>query len=253
MPDTPFMIGANGMIADVSFNGLPAGYATVGQQPAIGTGETPNLADTPSPGPWSVSQLLPGALVQLRGGGEVDLSTGSQSPMLAIGSGSNPTLGGTAGSLQLDLVTGAAGSATPVVYLSSQVGLVTVPTLYIGVFLDSTNRPTFTITDAFGAIKAQGSPSGSAIPAGVVLQLRLFWDSTGNVLPGYVSFYINGVPQALGTISGPWTAFQCLAVYYGRGAKVGGGNPFTGVLNKLQASNSAQPTNSQIVPATARP
>ena len=67
MPDTPFMIGANGMIADVSFNGFAQGYATVGQQPVIATGETPNLGNAPSPGPWGVTQLLPGSLVQLTG------------------------------------------------------------------------------------------------------------------------------------------------------------------------------------------
>ncbi len=253
MSDGPFVIGANGMIADVSFIGYGPGYATVGVQPNIGPGESPNFGQAASPGPWRVTQLLPGALVQLRGGGEYDLPSTSRSPLQGIGAGSSPQLGGTMGSVQVDLLTGAAGSATPVVYLSSQVGLgVSVPTVYIGVFLDSTNRPTFTITDVNGAIKAQGSPSGAAVLSGTPFQLRLFWDSTGTIIPSFVAFLINGVAQPLGTVTGPWTAFQPQAIYYGRGASVGGGNPFTGTLHKVQASNYAQPTNSQIQPAVSQ-
>ncbi len=255
MPDVAFMIGANGMIADVSFNGLPSpGQTTFGLAPTIGTGETPNIGDTPSPGPFSVTQLLPGSVIQLNGGGEYDLISGMNA-LQGIGSGSpsSPVLGvGFRGSIQVDYVTGTAGSATPIVYLSSQVGLNAVPTEYIGIFVDATNRPTFTITDASGAIKAQGLPAGAAIPAGTPAQLRLFWDAAGTVLPGYVAFLINGTPVPLGTVTGPWTPFGPGAVYYGRGASVGGGNPFTGRFNKVQIGTSCIPTNSQIAPATSQ-
>ncbi len=243
MSDSPFMIGANGLIVDTAINGLPGGYATVGQQPNVATGETPNVGDVPSAGPWIVTQLLPGAIIQLVGGGEFDLLSTARSPMLAIGSGSSPQLGGTMGSVQLDLVTGASGSATPVVYIATPAGLgVAPPTLYVEVSLDASNRPTFAVTDSSGVVKAQGSPSGSAISAGILLSLRLFWDSTGKIIPDYVTFYSNGVVQPLGTVTGPWTAFQPQAIYYGRGASVGGGNPFTGRLLKVQAGNHSRPT-----------
>ena len=205
MPDTPFMIGANGMIADVSYNGFAAGYATVGQQPAIATGESPNVADAPAPGPWGVSQLLPGSLVQLTGGGEYDLTEGS-SALQDIGTGnpSPPVLNGARGSIQVDLVTGTVGTGQGLAFVVGNIG---PTTMYAGISLDTSNRPTFTITDNTGTPKAEGAPSGAALASGVPLQLRLFWDSTGAVLPAFAAFLVNGVYQAVTILASPWTSF----------------------------------------------
>jgi hypothetical protein len=253
MSDAPFMIGANGLILDTSFNGLPQGQATVGLQPNIAPGESPNPGGS-TPGPWIVSQLLPGAIVQLVGGGEYDLLSTARSPMLGIGNGSSPQLGGTTGSIQVDLVTSAGGGGVgqPLVYLVAQTGLNSAPVEYVGVFLDPSNRPTFTITDANGVIKAQGSLTTPTYAAGTRLQIRLFWDSTGTVLPSYAALLVNGTAQPLGTVTGPWQGFQPAAVIYGRGMSSVGGSPFAGQLLKVQVSNSPLPTNSQIAPATSQ-
>ena len=252
MPDTPFMIGANGMIADVSFNGFAQGYATVGQQPVIATGETPNLGNAPSPGPWGVTQLLPGSLVQLTGGGEYDLVSGA-SAFQGVGSG-NPepsVLSGIRGSIQVDLVTGAAGTVQGLAFMVGDVG---PTTMYAGISLDTSNRPTFAITDNTGAVKAQGAPSGSAIASGTPLQLRLFWDSTGLLLSAYTAFLINGTPQAVGAVSSAWASFSPVAVLYGRGAQgFSTYTTFLGRFNKVQAGNSPIPTNSQIIPSRTSP
>jgi hypothetical protein len=244
------MIGANGLIIDASFNGYGPGYATVGVQPNIGPGESPNFGQAASPGPWRVTQLLPGAIVQVRGGGEYDLLSTARSPMLGIGNGSSPQLGGTMGAIQVDLTTGVAGTVQGLGFLTSPTG--GTPTSYIGVWLDASNRPSFTVTDVNGITKAVGAPSGSALPAGVPLQLRLFWDSTGTVLPSFVAFLVNGVVQVVGAVTGPWGAFQPTSVLYGRGAVFSTYTSFVGALHKVQAGNSPNPTSSQIQPAVSQ-
>lgn len=251
MSDGPFMIGANGLIVDVSTNGYGPGYATVGTQPVIATGETPNFGDAPSPGPWRVTQLLPGALVQLRGGGEYDLLSTARSPFLAIGTGTAPQLGSTTGSVQLDITTGAAGTPVNLAWLAPYTNLSTPPEVFVELFLDAQNRPSFEITDVNGNSVAVGAPSGSAVLSGTYLQIRLFWDSRGAVLPSYVAFLINGVAQTVGAVTGPWTGFQPAAVYYGRGAALGGPS-FDGQFHKFQAGNYAAPTSSPIQPAVSQ-
>ncbi len=250
MSDAPFMIGANGLIVDTSINGFGPGYATVGVQPNVASGESPNLGNVPSQGPWRVSQLLPGANIQLRGGGEFYLPSGRQSAMQGIGSGSNPALGGTMGSIQVDVTTGTAGTIQGLGFLALPIG--GTPTAYLGIWLDASNRPSFTITDVNGTVKAVGAPAGAALPSGTVLQLRLFWDSTGTIIPGFVAFYSNGVPQPLGTVTGPWTSFTPASVLYGRGAVFSTFTLFAGFFHKFQAGGSATPTTSQIAPATSQ-
>lgn len=249
MSDAPFMIGANGLIVDTSLNGFAPGYATVGQQPNIAPGETPNFGNAPTPGPWVVTQLLPGAVLQLRGGGEYDIVTG-QSPQLGIGSGASPLIGGTMGSMQVDIVTGTAGTIQGLAFITIPIGA--TPTAYLGIWLDASNRPSFTITDALGVTKAVGAPAGSAIPSGTVLQLRLFWDSTGTVIPSRVAFFSNGVAQPLGAVSASWTAFQPASVLYGTGAVFSTFTSFLGRFNKLQVGSGAVPTTSPIQPAVSQ-
>ena len=254
MSDAPFMIGANGLIFDTSFNGMPPGYATVGTQPNVAPGESPNFGDTPTPGPWIATQLLPGALVQLVGGGQFNLLSTARSPMQGIGNGSNPQIGGNMGSIQVDVTVGALGGGPQGLgFLTLPAG--NVPTAYLGIWVSSANQPSFTITDVNGVVQAVGAPSGSTIPAGTPLSIRLFWDATGTQLPSYVAFYSNGVAQPLGAVTGPWTPFQPASVLYGRGAN-GFGTPtfnlFPGRLNKFQAGNSPNPTTSPIQPAVSQ-
>ena len=188
MSDAPFMISPAGFIVDYNFS---------------------------APGTGIVTQLLPGATVQLRGGGEFDL-TGQ--------------LGGARGSLQVDLVTGAAGSAQGLAFL---VGNLNPTSTYLGISLDTSNRPTFTITDVQGATKAHGSPSGSALAAGVVLSIVVAWDASGSA-----SFTVGGVAQPV-VVVGPWTAFSPVAVLYGAAgaAAVPGMSAFVGKFNKVQTGN----------------
>lgn len=251
MPDTPFMIGANGLIADVSYNGFASpGMASVGLVPNIATGQTPNT-NVPTPGPWIVTQLLPGSVMQLTGGGEVDLVSGSNA-LLGIGEGnpSSPLLGaGIRGSLQADLVTGAAGTVQGLAFVVGNVG---PTTMYAGVSLDTANRPNFFITDNTGTIQVHGTPTGSAILPGTPLQLRLFWDASGLVLLDFAAFLINGVAQSYTAPSGAWTPFIPVAVLYGSGAQGFGQTAFTGRFNKVQIGTKVVPTNSPIVPARSQ-
>jgi hypothetical protein len=231
MPDTPFMIGYNGFIADLSYNGFAApGQATVGLVPNIATGETPNT-NTPSPGPWGVTQLLPGSVIQLTGGGQYNLVSGA-SALQGIGTGTGPALSGVRGSIQVDIVTGAAGTAQGLAFIVGDLG---PTTLYAGISLDASNRPNFSITNNSGVVVVHGTPSGSAFPANVALQLQLFWDSG----TGSVSFVVNGVAQSFTPASGPWAPFVPISILYGRGANgFGTLSAFTGRLNKVQLGNS---------------
>jgi hypothetical protein len=253
MPDTPFMIGAYGMIVDVSYNGFASpGQATVGLVPNIATGEATNAysvrdsslppvsqptilsSGAPSPGPWIVTKLLPGAVLQLTGGGEYDLVSGA-SALQGIGTSNpqtSPLGSGARGSIQVDLVTGTAGTVQGVAFI---VGNVNSTTMYAGISLDTQNRPNFFITDNTGTTQVQGTPSGSAIPSGVVLQIRLFWDANGAV-----AFFINGVTQAFTAPSGPWSPFVPVAVLYGQAANgFGTQTAFLGRLNKTQVGTSS--------------
>lgn len=205
MPDAPFMISPAGFIAQPNWNASP--------QPGLG----PNL----SPGsPATVTSLLPGGILQLVGTGEFDL-IGNQ-------------LGGARGALQVDLVTGTAGTNQALAFLLQTAG---VSTIYLGFSLDTTNRPKFIITDVSGTQVAAGSLSGAAIAAGTPLSLRLFWDSAGSVFPPFVAWTVNGIAQTVSTLpSTPWKPFFPSTIICGQGGP-GSNVDFVGQLGRVQASN----------------
>jgi hypothetical protein len=211
------MISPAGFIVDTSFNGLPlAGRASAGLVPNIATGQSPNFTISPTPGPWIVTQLLPGGIVQLNGpGGQFEL-TGQ--------------LSGKQGSIQVDCAAGIAPSATQ--GLAFIVGNVQPTTEYIGIFLSGTNGPGFVATDVNGNVLY--SESSGTYATGATLQLQLFWNSG----TGTFEFYVNGVAQTVTYSGGSWTPFVPVAVVYGSQAITFDSlNPFVGRMNKVQVSN----------------
>lgn len=218
MSDAPFMISPAGFIADVNFNpsGPENGFAN------ISPGKNPNNTPSSGPGPFAVTAPLPGAFVQLRGTGETDL-TGQ--------------LNAFQGSLQADIVT---TTAAPAEAIATIVGNVGPTTLYLGILLDSQNRPFFRITDAGGVLVAFSAPAGAAIPAGIPLQIRFGWDARGKILPGFALLKINNTIVSPATYTVPtssWTVFNPVAVLVGVGG-YGSLTDYGGSIVKVQASNT---------------
>jgi len=218
MSDAPFMISPAGLIADVNFD--PAG--PVNGFANISPGKNPNVTPPTGSGPFAATVLLPGALVQLRGTGETDL-TGQLSAFQ--------------GSLQADIIT---ITAAPAEAIATIVGNVGPTTLYLGILLDSQNRPFFRITDFAGTLVAFSAPAGAAIPAGVPLQIRFGWDARGRILPGFALLKINNTivsPATYTVPTSPWTVFNPVAILIGVGGYAGL-TDYGGSIVKVQASNT---------------
>jgi len=230
MSDAPFMIGANGLIVDTSFNGMPPGYATVGVQPNIAPGESPNLGDAPTPGPWVATRLLPGAIVQLRGAGQYNLPTGAASPLQGIGAPGAPVLGGVRGSMQIDFV--GAGNTTGIQTLALLAGA-TPASQILGSFV-AAGALGLVVLDATGAVVISAS-SGVSLTG--VHTVRIFWDSAA----GSAQLYLDGT--LIFAHTGSWTPFAPTSVLYGNVTLTanapGSLVPFLGTLLKVQVSNSA--------------
>jgi hypothetical protein len=130
------------------------------------------------------------------------------------------------GTIDAWVTTGTAGSTfcVGVLYLSA--------TVYIALFLDTTNRPSAIIKDTTGATVATFTPSGAAIAAGVRMHLRLTW----NALTPLASLTRDDAAAA-GSWSAvsTWTPFLATDLYVGRA--IGTYVAFNGSLENLQLGN----------------
>lgn len=228
MSDTPFIIGANGMIANVNWNPSGPQNAFAGISPGKNPNGTPAVPINPGPGPWAVSQLLPGASIQVFGASAYDLPSTARSPQLAIGLGSQAFVSGTRGGMQVDFTAGVGASDMGLAFL---VGATNASS--IGMQIIATNKPSFYVSDVNGAAVLQQT-STTALVAGSVNTLKLFWDSA----TGVTSFFINGVQLAPAAPT-PWLPFVPTILYTGSGVPSGVGavtNPFDGTVGLTQVS-----------------
>ncbi len=179
---------APGLVASINYNSSP--------QAGIGS----NLGQMA----FRYFQVLPGKSLQLQGQGLFTISDFGQINDLA-------------GTLQIDLTTGAVGVRRAVAFI---IGTSTI--YHIGVALDASNRPFVEMTDNYGDQVGLTTPVGAAIPAGTPLQIRLAWNSEGAVFgTRYVSFQVNRVqvPDTDWTVNpvSSWEPFFPLAARLGVG------------------------------------
>lgn len=128
------------------------------------------------------------------------------------------TLGGQRGTLEATIVAGATGSARAVAFLVENGD---APTRFLGIGLDTSNRPTAFIHNTLGTLVGVFAGSGAAFAVGTVMKLRLAWDSAAMVnVAGsqFASIKVNGV-LATGTWStdpnAAWVPFVPSALHVG--------------------------------------
>lgn len=144
---------------------------------------------------------------------------------------------GIRGSVLMSFVAGPAGMARTLAYLTDSP---TSPTHRIVIGVDAMNRPTLSIYDYIGTLKAQVIPTYTSLKAGQQGQALLSWDATQSIdSTRFAIFQVNSsaVPSA-DWITNPvvaWTPFQPTDVVLGFG--VGGDLDFNGQVLSVQISN----------------
>ena len=166
-----------------------------------------------------VAPNLPGAVFDQQGVGTFPL---------------NGVLSGVRGSITVTLITGTAGTARTVLFLTESASI--NDTVLIA--LDSSNRPFAGITDNAAVVKGQTAGSGAAIAAGQPLTIRLAWDST-QAIDGARFTLLRLEPNTLTNWTtnpvAAWTPFLPTLLISGQG--VSGGSDFNGTILSIQASN----------------
>jgi len=152
---------------------------------------------------------------------------------------------GRQGTLQINLTTGAAGSARAVAFLWVSA------TVLLGVALDSSNRPYAILKNMYGATVGQSAVSPVAIGAGVPLEIILSWDSQGMVFAGrQAGMMINGSLVDWSTSpTAPWSFLVPSKVLIGTSLAALGLNDFVvGVIGSVQIGNQVVFTPSANAP-----
>lgn len=203
MPE-PFIISPAGFIVEYS-------YAS----PANGLGTF---------GPPAIRQPLPGAALSVRSPGQYAFPY---------------QMSGRQGRIRIVFTTGTAGTARALAFLVDNGD---APTKFLGIGLDTSNRPTVYMHNASGGLVGVFVPSGGAIAADLTLTLDLSWHS---------SLALSNTRQALLTLDGvdasgswstdpstPWLPFAPAALLVG---SVGASSfqslsAFNGVLKDVQVS-----------------
>ena len=86
---------------------------------------------------------------------------------------------GNQGTVDVVFTTGTA-QASPQ-FVAGIMDTVSTPVGYLGIFLDTSNRPYCIVTDVNGNIVCETVPLGAAIPAGIMLHCQLEWNSLGAI------------------------------------------------------------------------
>lgn len=139
---------------------------------------------------------------------------------------------GRQGELDVVFTTGTAGTTQHVVAL---VDKVPTPVGYLGVFLDTQNRPYVVVTDVSGSIVAQTTPLGAAIPAGAVIHAFVEWNSVAAINgPDFVAIEVGEVAlENWGKEPATaWTPFQPTILAAGDG--FGSYSVLTGSIGNVQ-------------------
>lgn len=150
-----------------------------------------------------------------------------------------PVLSGIRGSVEVCLRTGATGSQRTVFYLTDSTG-----TLDLVLFLDSNNRPFFSIDDIEGTVVSTQTRTGAAPAADVRHFIRMTWDSTAEVPNNgttgrFATLTVNGIAIAdsdwsLSTAA--WAHFTPTDLVVG--APRGAGSEFNGSIDFVQFTNT---------------
>jgi hypothetical protein len=148
-------------------------------------------------------------------------------------------LSGRQGTLEVFCLVGATGTARSLVFL---VDNLSSPTKYIGVALDTSNRPYVLVSvDGAGGTYALSTPVGSTIPSGTRLDVRLVFNAFNPVDGAYyvaiqvAETIINlWVTEPLST----WEPFLPGALC--AGSAVAGLAAFNGTIQKVQANSSVE-------------
>ena len=161
---------------------------------------------------------------------------GAQSLTVIPGQGSR--LSGVRGSIDLLILTGAAGTARTVCFLTDSL---TAPTKYLAVKIDASNRPRVVFTNNAGTIIGAVTPSYAAIEANQNVTIRFTWDSTAPVEAAsarQASLRVNRelVPAANWATNpvAVWNSFQPTHIMLGGSLSDA---DFNGSILALQASN----------------
>jgi hypothetical protein len=183
-------------------------------------------------GPQIVSPVMPGIRVNGTGQFPVD------------------RLSGRRGTLRVSFVTGTAGGTGQAVAALSIVGT----TRFLGLMLDTSNRPIVLIRDQYGTAIAESEPLvGGALAAGVPIEVVFSWDSTGIVAEGLFAGVLirygtyDRVPGWTIAPSAPWATFTPNVLYVGMPPT---GFPlvaFTGSIKVVQVSDEVD----LVIPASA--
>lgn len=139
------------------------------------------------------------------------------------------------GTLDLQVVTGAAGSARS---LGAVVESLNAPTRYIEILLDATNRPYARIMDLYGTVVALTAPAGPPIAAGVPLHIRFAWNSQSPI-NGAVYAYL-AVNEAVANLWATqplvaWVPFAPVGVLLGGGSAAA----FNGTIRIAQVNDTS--------------
>jgi hypothetical protein len=181
----------------------------------------------------TVVPLLPGQAFQALGRGRQSLTKDPSQ---------GPALSGVRGSIDLLILTGAAGTARTVCFLTDNL---TTPTRFLAVKIDTSNRPRVVFTDNLGTIVGSVTPSYGAIAASQTVTVRFTWDSTAPVMSGsarFASLRVNRelVPEANWATdpAAAWASFCPTHLMLGGSLSDA---DFNGTVQLLQASNVVTP------------
>lgn len=159
-------------------------------------------------------------------------------------------LSGLRGTMRVSLVTGTAGGTGQAVAAIS----VTGTSLFLGLMLNTSNKPVVIIRDQYGAAIAESEPLvGSAIAAGTPIEVVFSWDSTGVVDQGLragaliTMNTLSGVPGWTIAPTTAWATFVPNVLYVGLPPTGFSLVPFTGSIEVVQVSDEV----GLVIPASA--
>lgn len=135
--------------------------------PVVGLNQAANWGGSSMNAP-TVVPLLAKQVFQGRGRGAQSLVDPSQGPKLS----------GVRGTIDLLLLSGAAGTARTVCFLTDNI---VSPTNFIAIKIDTTNRVRAVFTDNAGTTIGAVTPATAAIPADQTVAVRFAWDSSAPV------------------------------------------------------------------------
>jgi hypothetical protein len=184
-------------MADLNTNsGLGAGPGLIVPSPSGAMIRYSSVGWSPTgSGNWQTPVVAP------RVGGISTAGTGN----IAL-SGYNAT--GSQGTVDVVFTTGTAGGSNQ--FVAGLWDAAPTPVGYLGIFLDTSNRPFVIVADVNGNIVCETIPLGGAIASGIMLHCRLEWNSRAAISGAdLVVFSVGDIGEADWSVEAlvPWTPF----------------------------------------------